>query len=178
MLFHLGSDSYDPNAASYVTPQAVKTYIKNNGRYPSVWSDQTVEAYFTKHGKPTTRATQGMRTTDSLTDSANAPSSKNTTKSHSSKSTSDTGAIAGGVVGGVVGVAVIAALMFLVLRRRRKASASQRSTSAEYRDELEAKPQTYEMANADKPLEMDGGVRAEMEGGWQGHEFGGATSPR
>lgn len=45
------SDSYDPDAAPYVTPQNIKDYIASNGRYPAEWSDGKVEALFTPQGK-------------------------------------------------------------------------------------------------------------------------------
>jgi hypothetical protein len=44
-------DSYDPSAASYVTPQPIKDYIESNGRFPAAWSDPTVKSWFTMKGK-------------------------------------------------------------------------------------------------------------------------------
>lgn len=39
------SASYNPDAASYVTPTSVKEHIAQNGRYPSKWSDPMVETW-------------------------------------------------------------------------------------------------------------------------------------
>jgi hypothetical protein len=44
-------ESYDPAAASYVTPDVVKSQIETNGRYPDTWSDSTVEGWFTQKSK-------------------------------------------------------------------------------------------------------------------------------
>lgn len=44
------SDSYDADAAPYVTPQRVKDYVGSNGRYPAEWSDDKVKALFTQQG--------------------------------------------------------------------------------------------------------------------------------
>lgn len=45
------SDRYVASADAYVTPKAVKDYIKKNGQYPSTWDDPTVEQYFVSSGK-------------------------------------------------------------------------------------------------------------------------------
>jgi hypothetical protein len=44
-------DSYDPSAASYVTPQPIKDYIESNGRFPASWSSATVKSWFTTKSK-------------------------------------------------------------------------------------------------------------------------------
>ena len=43
-------DSYDPSAPSYVTPQPIKDYIAENGRYPA-WSDPATESWFTNNSE-------------------------------------------------------------------------------------------------------------------------------
>ena len=43
--------SYDPSAAAYVTPQLVKSYIQQNGKYPSTWANSVVEEWF-KNSNP------------------------------------------------------------------------------------------------------------------------------
>jgi hypothetical protein len=42
---------YDANAATYVTPDIVKDYYRNNPRYPSSWSSAEVEGWFTSGGQ-------------------------------------------------------------------------------------------------------------------------------
>ena len=42
--------SFDPSAAPYVTPDIIKQDIRQNGFYPSDWTDSTVEKWFTKPG--------------------------------------------------------------------------------------------------------------------------------
>ena len=46
--------SFDPSAAAYVTPNVVKSKIEQNGFYPSVWTDSTVEKWFTHPGMSST----------------------------------------------------------------------------------------------------------------------------
>lgn len=43
-------DHYDPSAASYTTPQAMKGWYEQNGRYPSAWDDPVVQGWFTGTG--------------------------------------------------------------------------------------------------------------------------------
>jgi hypothetical protein len=45
------TDGYDPNGATYVTPDVVKEYYQNNGRYPASWSSDDVKGWFTVDGK-------------------------------------------------------------------------------------------------------------------------------
>jgi hypothetical protein len=39
------SDQYDASAADHVTPEKVKSWIQQNGPYPSTWDDPTVKGY-------------------------------------------------------------------------------------------------------------------------------------
>ena len=41
-------EGYDPAAAPYVTPDAVKDYYQRNGRKPASWSSNVVQAWFTE----------------------------------------------------------------------------------------------------------------------------------
>lgn len=52
--------SFDPSADTYVTPGVVKQNIQQNGFYPSAWTDNTVEKWFTKPGKRPYRIEQSM----------------------------------------------------------------------------------------------------------------------
>lgn len=42
--------SYDADAAAYVTPQVVKSFVQQNGRYPNSWTNDVVEKWFTQPG--------------------------------------------------------------------------------------------------------------------------------
>ena len=39
------SDQYDASAADHVTPEKVKSWIQQNGPYPSIWDDPTGKGY-------------------------------------------------------------------------------------------------------------------------------------
>jgi hypothetical protein len=41
-------DRYDPSAAAYTTPVAIKNWYNQNGQYPSRWDDSVVKGWFTK----------------------------------------------------------------------------------------------------------------------------------
>jgi hypothetical protein len=45
-------DQYDAAAAPYVTPDVVKAWYTEHGRYPASWSNATVEAWFTGTAQP------------------------------------------------------------------------------------------------------------------------------
>ena len=45
------SDSYNASAATYVTPNVVKTYYQQSSRYPSSWVDSDVQGWFEKSSK-------------------------------------------------------------------------------------------------------------------------------
>ncbi|TDZ23877.1 Kelch repeat-containing protein [Colletotrichum orbiculare MAFF 240422] len=94
-------DEYDAGAAAYDTPDLVKSWY-NDGNLASVeYTSDDVASLFAK-------------SSESGSDSGSGASDG--TDSHSSS----TGAIVGGVVGGVGGVALIGALVWFLLRRRRK----------------------------------------------------------
>ena len=95
--------SYDPNAAPYITPDAVKAYYAQNGRYPASWSKPVIGNWFTNPGP--------VRANANTTSPTSPPSES---------SGSHAGAIAGGTVGGVVAVALFTLLAFFLLRRRRR----------------------------------------------------------
>jgi hypothetical protein len=45
------SDQYDASVADYVTPEKVKSWIQQNGPYPSTGDDPTVKGYFVRSSK-------------------------------------------------------------------------------------------------------------------------------
>ena len=101
-------EEYDPAAAPYVTPDAVKAYYQRNGRGPASWSNGVVQAWFTE-------------TTSNHTESSPTPSTPQPGLPGSpGSSKSNIGAIAGGTVGGVAALVLVALLAFFLLRRRRR----------------------------------------------------------
>ena len=86
-------DGYDAEAAPYVTPNDVKTYLNKNGREPASWSNDVVKGWFTN--------------TTTTAPKAESPTSANM-KAGSPTSGNKKGAIAGGAVGGVVGFTLVA----------------------------------------------------------------------
>ena len=158
------TDSYNPNALPYVTPQVVKDYAKTHP-HPSAWADSTVEAWFTKASKyiyPLHVTATG------LTAIAQTPSPPN--------GSSNTGAIAGGVVGGVAALAILAGVIFFVRRKRRRTRPPERPIELESKgeaSELEARLNAQPKAVDDEGVkELDSDDRYELEGGWHGNESG------
>ena len=101
-------EEYNPAAALYVTPDAVKAYYQQNGRGPASWTNDVVQAWFTEP-------------TSNHADSSSTPSTPQPGLPGSpGSSESDTSAIAGGTVCGVVGFALIALSAFFLLRRHRR----------------------------------------------------------
>ena len=44
-------DSYNASAGPYVTPDVVKNWYKQNGRYPTTWTDDVVKSWFIHDGE-------------------------------------------------------------------------------------------------------------------------------
>ena len=104
--------SYDPNAAPYKTPNAIKAYYEQNGQYPSSWTNDVVKDWFTNPGMDKINTTNTTSTTDdSSQDNSTSPVSSPSATSHSGSSGTNKGAIAGSVVGRVAAVALIAFLL-------------------------------------------------------------------
>ncbi|KAL9609406.1 MAG: hypothetical protein Q9167_005830 [Letrouitia subvulpina] len=149
-------DDYDPHAASYVTPDAVKDHYRKNGREPA-WSNDVVKGWFTK-----TSLTQTNSTTVPGPDSgpALAPTSS------AGSSGTHAGAIAGGTVGGVAGLSLTAFLILYSIRRQRHhrngEPAHGKLTAAvpdlEYQQPEYRKPELTAVGNM--KLEMDGSDKA------------------
>ena len=162
-------EGYDPAAAPYVTPDAVKAYYQRNGRGPASWSNGVVQAWFTE-------------TTSNHTYSSSIPSTPHPSSSTpqpglpglSRSSEDNIGAISGGTVGGAGAFALIALLAFFLLRRhRRRGRLAVPPSDAEYRKpELENNcinsiPGVIyplaEMQGINDPIEMPGGKASPTE---------------
>ena len=116
-------EEYDPAAAPYVTPDAVKAYYQRNGRGPASWTNDIVQAWFTEttldHTDPSNYTETSNHTESSNhTDSSSAPSIPQPGSSGlPGSSKGNIGAIAGGTTGGVLALALIALGAFGFLRR-------------------------------------------------------------
>lgn len=97
------SDSYNASAAAYRTPDVIKSYISANGVNPLSWDNETLAQVF-----------------EARNDSGNSTSS-NPGPSSSTEHSLSGGGIAGIAVGAVAGVAMIALLIWFLMRRRKRA---------------------------------------------------------
>ncbi|KAK5130843.1 hypothetical protein LTR08_001615 [Meristemomyces frigidus] len=86
------SDSYNATAATYQTPDVIKSYIRANGATPSSWSDPALAQIFT------------MDSTTAISQSASISG----------------GAIAGIVIGAVAALTIVALLSWFLIRRRKR----------------------------------------------------------
>jgi hypothetical protein len=178
--------SYDPSGAEYTTPQVVKQYIQNQGRYPSSWSDSTVEDWFKHfksevchHNKAWNPAyiVAGSKATSSHTSDPSATQTGSTdtispgpSKQHGHSSNS--GAIAGGVVGGVLAITCVTVLVWYLRRRAHNKTPMAWHPAVEpTRAELNTESRAHEKYDKAAPGEMNGRGRHELDSGWQGNEF-------
>ena len=99
---------YDADAAPYVTPDVVKKYYQDNGRFPAKWDNDLVKAWFTR----SETESENLNTATDVTASVPASEEKSTG--------SNTGAIAGGAVGGIAALVIIGLLAFFLIQRRRR----------------------------------------------------------
>lgn len=97
-------DTYDPNAAPYITPDIVKNQYRQNWQNPSSWSNLINQGWFTKSA------------TTSI-DSNILPSPSSPAQKDASKNTE--GAIVGETFGSVGSLALVAFLAMFCLRRHR-----------------------------------------------------------
>ena len=144
------SDGYDANAQPYQTPDVVKAWYRENGSSPENWNSPVVQGFFEKASTTNPGSSAGTV----------SESPSNSTAATSYSSTSHTGAIAGGVVGGVAAIALIAGLVFWLLRRKRRQNGSQLGYAApeqQKRTELQntEKRNPQELPEDYRPLEMD-----------------------
>ena len=177
------NERYNASAAEYVTPKVVKSWIKQNGPYPSTWDDATVEGFFVRSSKYNLSTlywsynihllTSHLATSTNSTSSPSGTSSPSSSaSSSSSKSSSNAGAIAGGVVGGIALLAIIGGLVWFFLRRRRQSVPRQNHSlhSIEAVPEKSASPL---VAQSELPAGYDSGPLAAKSGQYQGaaHEM-------
>ena len=137
---------YDADAAPYVTPDVVKTYHQQNGRYPAKWDNDLVKAWFTEtKSKP-----ENPTTTADVPSTTSTPAPNSEEKNSGSK----TGAIAGGTVGGVAALAIISLLAFFLVRRQRRGA--EKDTYKYEKPELGNEGSRPVFGNTLPPNEMSG----------------------
>lgn len=105
------SSQYDAKAGDYESPKTVKEWYAQGKQASVTWSSDEVQKLFAVENK------SGLPGSGGVSDGDN-PDSQPTDP----KSTTPIGAIVGGVVGGLAVLAVIAAVVFFMKRRKRKAS--------------------------------------------------------
>lgn len=138
------TDSYIPNA-TYQRPALVQQHYATQPNN-TIWSDPALAALFV--AKPPS-TTAGI-TTASPSSSVSASPSLSAAPTHHS----DTGAIVGGVVGGVAGLAIVAAIIFFRLsRRRRQHQTEHERAPAAPANEIGNSNQNYELQAP--PAEME-----------------------
>lgn len=98
-------NEYNASADPYVTPEIVKTYYRERGRFPSSWSSPIVQHWFN-------------RTATNMTSHGN---STNFPLAHQKDSHgSDARVIVGSTAGGVAAVVLVGLVVFLIRQRQRQ----------------------------------------------------------
>lgn len=120
---------YDADAAPYITPDPVKAFYQQNGRYPSSWTSSVVQSWFEKNESNSTPSFTPSSTPTRLP--APAMDFSNRTR-----------AIIGGSVGGFAAVVVIFIFAFFFLRRH------------QHRKQLTDHDGTNKIVAQDIPIEM------------------------
>ncbi|KAK3290355.1 uncharacterized protein B0H64DRAFT_63622 [Chaetomium fimeti] len=128
--------SYDANAAAYERATVIDTWYNNGSLDVVEWSSNAVRDMFASKS-----------TTDPGSTSSPSPSPSGT---GSESESTPVGAIAGGVVGGVAGIALIAGIVWLLMRRRRKNNGPGPGTESTYYDDGRDAP---EAAKYGSPME-------------------------
>ncbi|KAK4239500.1 hypothetical protein C8A03DRAFT_14122 [Achaetomium macrosporum] len=103
-------DSFDATVTTYERNDGLKTWYTNGSFEAVQWSSDEVKSLFAVQSNTTSTGTDSG--------SSISPTPEATTPAPNSSNT-PVGAIAGGVVGGVAGLALIAAVAWFLLRRRR-----------------------------------------------------------
>ncbi|PGH28024.1 hypothetical protein AJ80_00279 [Polytolypa hystricis UAMH7299] len=99
-------DSYDADAAPYEQSKLVQDVYAFGSGYPKSWDTREVQALFDP--------------TDSSTKVSQGDTDKESLESIAIRTGATAGTIAGSVIGGVLGLAIIAAIVFICLRRRKR----------------------------------------------------------
>ncbi|KAI1294281.1 hypothetical protein F5Y03DRAFT_373287 [Xylaria venustula] len=120
------TNAYDPDAAAYDSPDAVKQWY-NDGNLENVqWDSADVKAFFMRQANPSIPT--------SIPTPTPTPSQP-------------TGVIVGGAVGGALGAAALGMMSFLLVRRRRRARAdtpdSKRTLAPSMEQIAEYKPEPW-----------------------------------
>ncbi|ETS80298.1 hypothetical protein PFICI_07827 [Pestalotiopsis fici W106-1] len=110
------SDSYDPDAAAYDSPDVVKTWYDQGGLDAVDWDSDELKTLFV--GGTNSSSTNGNGTASDGTSSSGASTDSGNSDTGAS-SGSKTGVIVGSVVGGVAGLAIIALACWFFIRRRK-----------------------------------------------------------
>lgn len=151
------TDSYNPYAAQYESPKEVADWYEQGGMNTITWCDSLKELFVNSSS-----GTYGM-----------AANSTSTTEPDGSRF-KKTGIIVGSTIGGVVFLVITSALVFLIIRwrRRRRESTIVASTLNEYRPEPWPKdsprmrsvtPGTMVSSPTPvEPIEISGTVRGEL----------------
>ncbi|KAL0932015.1 kelch repeat protein [Colletotrichum truncatum] len=131
-------DEYEPEAATYETPEVVKDWYTAGNLAKVSYSSDEVAALF---------------------NGSNSNAGSDGGSGQSGSTSSNTGAIAGGVVGGVVVLAVAGIVAFCIMRRRKK----QQAPSAA--DPVTAEAQPYAPQHAYSPVPASTTIAASELGG-------------
>lgn len=126
-------ERYDADAPPYITPDPVKAFYQQNGKYPASWTNSLVRDWFEKNE------------TNSNSHSPPRTGSSNRTRG-----------IVGGLVGGIAASAALFIFVFFLLRHRRHRKAQ--PPTSEPNNHNENKPTTKnlpsEMQSSNNPSEM------------------------
>ncbi|TLD07038.1 hypothetical protein PgNI_10847 [Pyricularia grisea] len=155
-------DRYDPAARAYESLKIVKDWYKNGGLSTVKWDNEETKKLFSSINADslatgnTDNGSSGGQDDSTSGNKENGNTNEGAVSENQSGG-SNIGAIAGGVVGGVVFLALLAALGFVIVRRRRLQT-SQREDDQASSPGLDASNLKYqtvsEMALTDKPQEV------------------------
>lgn len=134
------SDSFDPGAPKYVTPDVIKAYYRVNGTFPASWTQDGLEALFNKSLAST------IAGDPSDPQAAGSSSDQSSGNGHDSTATA---MIAGSIAGAVGGLVILLLLGWCLIRRNRKPGDEQSNG-------FMAKMKNKKHRRSQKAVEMDG----------------------